>query len=229
MVSDTPNIAVALKVYLEGAFADGELNNELNPFLPAYQPYHIYPWNYPGLERALNMPADITDWVLVEIRETPFQADSAGSSAIVSQQAGLINREGNIVSIDGISPLTFAIDVTQNLYAVIRHRNHLSIMNAQPLTGIGGIYTYDFTDSETKVFGGNTGYKELLPFAWGMVAGDADGNGNIEISDKTGVWNFQAGMNGYRAADMNLNGQTDQQDKNDLWLPNLSKISGVPE
>jgi hypothetical protein len=39
----------------------------------------------------------------------------------------------------------------------------------------------------------------------------------------------QAGKTGYLPADLNLDGQVDNRDKNEIWLKNLGKESQLPE
>lgn len=62
-----------------------------------------------------------------------------------------------------------------------------------------------------------------------MYAGDADANGNIDYSDKSAEWENDAGFAGYAPFDMNLDGQINNIDKNDYWLPNEGEGSQVPE
>ncbi len=41
------------------------------------------------------------------------------------------------------------------------HRNHLGIISANPIVNTGGIYTYDFSSSESQVHGGLMAHKEI--------------------------------------------------------------------
>ena len=50
-------------------------------------------------------------------------------------------------------------------------------MSASGVTISGGIYTYDFSTSSTKVHGGTAGYKNIYGGVWGMAAGDATHDG----------------------------------------------------
>ena len=63
----------------------------------------------------------------------------------------------------------------------MRHRNHIDIMSANPLTDIGGVYTYDYTTSIDQVYGGIAGYKSIAPGVFGMAGGDADADGWLTI------------------------------------------------
>ena len=228
-VCDTPNIVVDLKAFLEGPFESTEMTNILKTNIPVNHPYNTLPWNYSGNERNFTLPEDVTDWMLVELRETPFDADSALSSTIIARQAGFIKTNGTITSIDGVSPLRLYCEVTDNLFAVVYHRNHLAVMSADALQESGGIYSYDFTTGPDKVYSGINGYKELTTGIWGLIGGDADADGQIGVDDKTGAWTIQVGKTGYEAADFNFDKNVNNQDKNDIWLININLNSQVPD
>jgi hypothetical protein len=95
--------------------------------------------------------------------------------------------------------------------------------------GLNGIYSYDFTNAEAKAYGGASGHKVIDNGIWGLFSGDADGNGDISILDKTSRWNTEAGLKGYLSSDINLNNDVTNQDKNDYWQPNVGSGSAVPE
>jgi hypothetical protein len=147
---------------------------------------------------------------------------------MIARQAAFLMSDGNIRSLDGTSNQQFDnLTIQHSLFAVIYHRNHLAIMSANPLTESGGVYSYDFTSGTGQAYNG--GQKEIAPGVWGMNAGDADASSSIDGTDKSAIWNVQAGKSGYRSGDLNLNGQTDNADKNDYWFPNLGQSSKVPE
>lgn len=70
---------------------------------------------------------------------------------------------------------------------------------------------------------------EMIPGVWGMIAGDGDANGEVNMNDKTNVWILQAGEEGYKSGDFNLDGQVNNPDKNDLLLENQTRQSQVPQ
>jgi hypothetical protein len=222
---------IELKVLLEGAYnpVNGIMSNKLNPdLLPNNQPYYITPWNYPGTESVNTFPENAVDWVLVELRDAA-NASLANGATIINRQAALLLQDGSIVGINGSSKLKFDNTVLQQLFVVIKQRNHLGIMSAIPLTYHKGIYNYDFTTSVIQVYGGYLGHKSLAPGIWGMVAGDADANGIIQQIDKSNSWNTSAGYKGYFLPDLNLDRQANNKDKDDFWLPNLGKGTMIPQ
>lgn len=229
-ITGTSGIVLDVKANLEGPFNNGDMNTDLNPWIiQNSQPYNTSPWNYNGGESFAAVPnGDVVDWVLVELRETPGSASTAVPATRVARLAGLLLKDGSIVGTDGISNLIFGITVTQNLYVIVWHRNHLGIMSSIPVTYSGGIYPYDFTTSATKAYGTNA-QVSLGGGEYGMYSGDADGNGVIHLDDIDNIWSTDAGKDGYYRGDMDINGEVNNQDKNDVWFPNLGKMDFVPD
>jgi lysophospholipase L1-like esterase len=116
-----------VKVYLEGTFFDTDslnVNLSNNSSFPKVNPFTGAPWNYSGTEKVTIIPNNIVDWVLVSLR-----SDSLESST-VAQRAAFLRSDGQIVDLDGNSPITFAT-YEDYYYIVIEHRNHLPIMSNQ--------------------------------------------------------------------------------------------------
>jgi YD repeat-containing protein len=145
----------------------------------------------------------------------------------IARQAGFIQNDGNIVGLDGSSNLRIQAGVDQNLYLVVWQRNNLGIMSAVPLMNSGNVYAYDFSIGSGQAYGDAAAHKEIAPGIWGMVNGDGNPDGLIAGSDKE-VWISSAGTVGYIQADFNLDGEVDNRDKNDEWVPNIGKGSQVP-
>jgi len=219
-----------LLTYLEGAYSGSQMTTKLNigGQIPLSQPYNIAPWNYSGTESVSAIPnSNVVDWVLIELRDATSAANATISTQIVRKAAFLL-KNGSVVDLNGSSILQFpSASYSHKLYAVIWHRNHLGILSANDLTESGGTYSYDFSTALTQVYNGGSGYKEIATGVCGMVAGDADANGFINTSDHN-IWKTKTGQAGYNTTDYNLDTQTENKDKNDLWLDNIGKSSQVP-
>ena len=221
---------VDLKVFLAGPFDNSEMNTDLNSagIIPLQQPYNVAPWNYDGNENVSTLPnSNVVDWVLVELRQTTGGPETA--VYIIENKAGFLLNDGKIVSTDGISPLTFETETHWDVYSVVHHRNHLSIMSANPLNAAKGSFSYDFSSDASQVFGGADAHTEIASGIWGMTSGDGDKDSEITILDKTGVWDIEAGSQGYISGDFNLDVQVSNPDKNDKLLPNEGDTSFVAE
>lgn len=226
----TSGYFIDLKVFLEGPFATLEMLNTLNyqGYLPLSQPYNVSPWNYNGSEAVTAIPNnDIIDWVLVELRDAPDAASATAATAIRTYGAFLL-RNGSVRDIDGTGLPVFNQVVSQNLYAVVSHRNHLDVLSANPLILSGDTYSYDFTTASSQAYGGNLGHKELAPGIWGMRGGDGDADGQVTNGDKNDIWINQAGLTGYLSGDYNMDSDVNNGDKIDLWIPNTGQGSQVP-
>jgi hypothetical protein len=221
------SLNISLKVLLEGPSVNGtSMNTTINSILPLSQPYSSVPWYYTGTESLAVMPATVVDWVLVELRDATSPVNATLDTRI-AQQAALLLNNGNIVATDGTSPLVFTSSVLNSLFVVIHHRNHLSVLSANPVTLSGSNYAYDFRMPEDKAYGTNS-QKELTDGYWGMWSGDANGNGTIGNDDLNPEWKSKAGKTGYFPADLNFDRQVDNHDKNNCWLPNYGKGCQVP-
>ncbi|MBN3036230.1 MAG: right-handed parallel beta-helix repeat-containing protein [Bacteroidales bacterium] len=224
-------LVIDLKAFLEGPFdGSGMITNlNINCVIPLSQPYSQSPWLYSGTENVAAIPsADIVDWILVDLRDAP-DAPSAVPSTRIARQAGFIKNDGIVTTTDGISPMVFNVSFSQQLYAVIWHRNHIPVMSALPLTETGGLYTYDFTSGAGQVYGGTLAHKELAPGIWGMIASDGNADSQINNTDKIEVWNPQAGSGGYKSGDFDMNGEVNNGDKNDVRAPNTGLGGQVPD
>ncbi|MBN3036200.1 MAG: hypothetical protein JW861_11485 [Bacteroidales bacterium] len=226
------NFQVSLRVWMDGPFLSSSMSTGLNTagYIPLTHPFGGYPWYYNGTETVTAIPsADVVDWVLVELRETSGGPSAATGATMVARQAGFILNDGHITSLDGISPLNFTWNVTQDIYAVIRHRNHLGVMTSGAMTKAGTLYSWDFTTSATQFHGGVNGCMEVVQGQWGMPGGDGSSDGQVNNADKVEVWVPQAGLSGYLTGDYNLDVQVNNSDKIDVWNPATGKGTQVPE
>ena len=223
--------ALDLTVFLEGPYENGAMKTDLNPeLIPLEQPYDISPWNYSGSEEVDTLENEsVVDWLLVELRETLYTADSAGSSQAVVRQAAFLLNTGQVVSYDRAGPLYFDLEITDNLFVALYHRNHLPIMSAIPLPLVDQVYTYDFTDDVNHAFGGENGMVQLAPTIWGKIAGDANADGEVNNPDKDDHWLIDNGTSGYLGSDFNMDGQVNDLDIQFKWEPNTGKGTQVPE
>ncbi len=222
-------ILVDLKVNLEGPYNGVEMESNINEMLPLSQPYNSAPWNYAGSETVVSIPnEDIVDWILVELRDA-IDVASAIAGTTIATKAGFILENGDIVSIDGENPLFFSVTVANNLFAVIRHRNHIGIMNNFPMSESTGVYSYDFTTASNKAYGGTGSQKNLGGGLYGMYGGDLNADGTVDENDLTEQWDFDIGKAGYLRGDGNMDGQVNNQDKNDILFNNQGKSEILPE
>jgi uncharacterized protein (TIGR02145 family) len=219
----TPQVAIT--AFFEGPFNGTDMNADLNSILPLDQPYNIYPWEYNGGESVTSIPnTDVVDWLLVEFRDAP-DAASATSATSLGGQAAFILKDGSIVDLDGSSPILMHYPLADQLFILLWHRNHLPVMSANPLTLIGPTYSYDFTTAASQAYADN---QSDMGGIFGMIGGDANGDGTVNENDGIESWYPQVGMAGYLSGDVNMDGEVNNPDKNDTWLPNYGKSEILP-
>ena len=219
-----------LTILLEGPFFVTDMMTTLNTagFLPLDQPYNTAPWNYGGTESVTVIPnANVVDWVLVELRDAASAA-SATAATRIARMAAFLLKDGSVVAIDGSSNLLFSNSIIQQLFVVVYHRNHLGVLSASALPQAGGVYSYNFTTGAGQAYGGSSAQNEITTGVWGLISGDNNADGNVNINDKTSDWDLNAGTSGLQSADLNLDGQVDNRDKDDKWFPNLGKGTYIP-
>ncbi len=176
--ADAFRISVAPVVYLQGAALNPNTGEEtlmrddlrVEGLIPTTSPYvdnltcNASVFNVTGANA-------IVDWVYVELR------DELTNTLVAASTSALLQRDGDVVDVDGVSPLSFGI-ASANYYVTIKHRNHLGVMSKDTILLDATTKTVDFTDGSISTFGtdgqttfGMTGGKS------GMWSGDATGNG----------------------------------------------------
>ncbi len=232
-----PFFWVDLKVFLEGPYNIDHHIMDTSLFysysLPLYQPFNsdsTAVWYYEGDETVLSIPnASTVDWVLIQTRYASSPAN-ADSTTIADIRPAFLLKDGRIVGLNGKKLPLLIGSKPGNCYIAIFHRNHLGVLSNYPVPMTGpDAGTYDYTTSADQVFGGSAGHKEITPGIWGMVSGDANGDGRIDTLDIQNSWSPQAGKAGYKPGDFNLNKQVDNEDKNEKWLINEGKESQIPD
>jgi hypothetical protein len=231
----TSNIAelpsIEIKVLLEGPYrvASGSMVTTLNPYIPLAQPYNVAPWNYTGTEFVASMPSNVTDWILVELR-----SGITGATKVATRAAFLLSS-GAVVDIDGVSPIKFNIR-SGDYYIVIRHRNHLAVMSANPVSITTDSTLYDFTTDSSKYYEGvysiyfpDPAWVDLGDGKLCMVGGDCDASGGITGTDDMIMFNAQAQhLSGYIRADVNFDTIPSIVDQY-IAFNNIWKITKVPD
>ena len=88
----------------------------------------------------------IVDWVFVELR------DASDNTAVIATRAGLVQRDGDVVDVDGVSSLVFSSTAAADYFVSINHRNHLGVMT-EATSALSSIPTVvDFTDPGIALF-----------------------------------------------------------------------------
>jgi hypothetical protein len=204
--------------------------------IPASQPYNVTPFNYAGTETigtgvlAVSGQDAIVDWVLVELRSfsAPYE--------VVATRAALIQRDGDIVDTDGVSPVRFMGMPVNNYQIAVRHRNHLGIMTMSSVLLDHNSPLVDLTDAATSTYG--TAARKLDALGrQTMWCGNARADAVIRYvnvaNDRDAILLAIGGstptavVGGYRVEDVNLNGLTSYAGSMNDRDPILVTIGGL--
>ena len=236
IVKITASIAphrLQVKVLLEGFYdrTNSVMTTTLNSagLIPLTQPYNGAPWNYTGTESVASIPAGVVDWVLLELREAATPAQALPATKLTGwPKACFLKSDGTLADLNGTAlPPIGNPTITGNLYLVISHRNHIAIMSATEMAGTGNNYSYDFTAALNKAYGGGAGYRQINPGVFGMVAADADCDGNISVLDFS-AWATNFGkLQVYLPSDIDGDGQISVLDFS-KWASNFGMENVVP-
>ena len=240
-------IAVGSRAFLQGAYnsTTGLMSDSLRSggnginIIPLSDPYRSAPYNTSffhvnntATETAAStvfanktaINDNIVDWVFLELRNT----NSSPGNTILQTRSALIQRDGDIVDIDGVSPVTFNNFPLGNYVLSVRHRNHLGI-SLNPITGAKMFtekstlaFTTNVADFRTSalLFGTSSSYSSAfhptltsVRLLWG---GNANMNSNVKYiglqNDKDFIFIKTLNTNPttilnntYSPADLNMN------------------------
>lgn len=213
-------ITVGSRAFLQGAYNSGNglMSDALRTggnVIPLTSPYRSAPYsstfalvNNPTDETVTssavfsNQAADndnIVDWVFLQLRNT----NASPGNAVVQTRSALIQRDGDIVDIDGVSPVTFNNVTDGNYVLSVRHRNHLGFSS----DNMNNTNWRSFTEAKSTAFSTNLtdfrtlpasaifnsgagGYTTASHPSLGTInmlwAGDVSGNGIIRFQGSNG-------------------------------------------
>lgn len=222
------SVTVNAKVFLQGPFEMDTLRTVLNysKLLPLRQPYTALS-AYPGSENVqtgfFNAFRNVVDWVWIELRT------ATAANTKIAERTALLTKTGTIIDIDGSNnPVAFTNVPEGEYFVIIRHRNHLGIMSANPIHLSATTPVYDFTTSQSRVFGEIPSMVEVAPGTFAMTAGDYNLDGTVSASDRNTGWVIENGFFGYLNSDFKMDGFVSAGDLNIYWRTNNGKSVQFP-
>lgn len=217
---ETKKTVVAMKVFLGGPYqtGDGLMSDALRTadLVPVQSPYSGAAYTVVGGDvltklapsvRTVTGPNAIVDWVWLELR------DAASPYTIRRARPALLQRDGDVVELDGRTPVPMGL-ANGSYNVVVKHRNHLGTMTATALS-LGATPTaIDLTSAGTATWG--TDARRSLGAVMVLWPGNTSGDGLIKY---TGSGNDRdpilvsvggalptATATGYLVTDVNMDG-----------------------
>ncbi len=225
-------LLVSPKVFLQGAYntSNNLMNDNLRTsnLLPLNEPYAaITGFTHSGSGGGETATAAvvgsgaaagsdaIVDWVFVQLHRS-------SDAVVVSTRAALLQRDGDIVDTDGVSPLNMAGNAAGSYYISVRHRNHLGIRTPASFA-LAKVSTtgYNFTDNIAKAYNNpaitnNPAMPLLAAGVYGMYGGNANSDVSTRVSGSASISDYQRVLSTlggasilspvYSASDINMDG-----------------------
>lgn len=158
---------------------------------------------------------NIVDWVFLELRTNGVNP----GGSILQTRSALLKRNGDIVDVDGISPVTFNNVNNGNYTVAVRHRNHLGL-SADPVTNLKALSETQSTTTlldltsatDAGLYGTANAYLVATDGKSVLWAGNANSNSNVRYTgiqnDKDVILSDLGGassLTGLYRSDLNLN------------------------
>ncbi len=237
-------VFLSLRGVLEGPYSSttGLMGDALRVagIVPSGEPYTALGYTHVGGGGETVAPAvlsstgnnAIVDWVVVEVR------NAATPTTVMATRSALIQRDGDVVSVDGVSPVSFNLP-SGNYKVALRHRNHLGVMTLNAVALGLSTTSVDFSLASTATYGTQARKSITGTFPVEAVwAGDVTFDGQIKY---TGIGNDRDPilvaiggvvptntLNGqYRREDVNMDASVKYTGLNNDRDPILVNIGGV--
>lgn len=239
VLAQEPGVLIAPRVFLDGPYVsgtgmmgDGLRANNLIPLAEPYTalgvPMSSYAWP-PIQASVLTITGGnaIVDWVLVDLHS------SVDATQRVMTKAALLQRDGDVVELDGISALRIPAPAG-TYYVAIRHRNHFGCMSAAPVALSGAVTNLDLTQPGTATYGVNARKSNngVMTLWSGNVLRDTMLKYTGSNNDRDPILSAIGGsvptnvITGYALTDVNMDGSTKYTGSANDRDPILSNIGG---
>jgi len=219
-VNKAPEVEIAPMVFLQGPFLNpstpGLMNDDLRVLgvLPTTSPYEDGATVAASVFNVTGNDA-IVDWVQVALRSASDPIN------LINKKSALLQRDGDIVGLDGVSNLLMTAPPT-DYYIIVKHRNHIGSMTSITIGLNKNTATIvDFKSNALATFGSNARV-DMGSGNFALWAGNAGGDiavrylgsgsdanrikdeviAHINNTTSSNLYSFT----GYNIADINLDG-----------------------
>lgn len=178
-------VQIAPKVFLQGPYNPGTntMDDHLRTegFVPLTEPYTDLGYNFVGggdetISTAVLSTSGnnaIVDWVVLELR------DPNNSTNIIASRSALLQRDGDVVEVDGISAVAIPVNAG-DFFVSVRHRNHHGVMTFNTVELDDAVTSVDFSSPSLPTYG--TEATKALGSVQVLWAGDVTFDGNIKYT-----------------------------------------------
>ena len=226
--------------------------------VPLQDPYcDVTPMPCQSIEVAA-VPADVVDWVLLELRSTDAGDAANAATDVVARKPAFLLSNGRVVDaaryaeqmVQASTLLCTAAELEaqatcpdvefmeleeadgEDIYLVARHRNHLDVISATNIEGVADTNRnadiYSHDFSAGDSAFGTSALKEKDSNIHVLYGGDVNQDGEISIIDYTDGAASSIGISAYHAGDTNFSSIVTPADYSDIIANNLTQSSQVP-
>ncbi|MCB9167157.1 MAG: BspA family leucine-rich repeat surface protein [Flavobacteriales bacterium] len=233
-------LTLSLRAFLQGPYDSGSglMNDGLrnNGLVPVGEPYSALGYTQVGgggetttaSVLALAGNDAVVDWVFLELR------NKDNNTLVEATRCALLQRDGDVVDVDGTSPVSFDAPA-DDYYIAVHHRNHLGVMTLNTVALTASPTTVDLTDGSTATYGTNAQntVSGTLVLWSGNVVDDAfikyagANNDRDPILVAIGGTIPTATTTGYLPTDVNMDGTVKYAGANNDRDPILVNIGGT--
>jgi len=226
-------VRLSAKVFLQGALIDNPFAKTLmrddlreKGFLPVSEPYTGMPrYEHLGSGGAEAIADEsvfeveskdaIVDWMYIELRNADDRTE------VLATRSAVLQRDGDVVDMDGVSPLFFEGVEEGEYHIAMRHRNHLGMMTQHAVELTAQTLSVDFSDPDFETWGEHAQIE--MDGVMTMWMGDMNQDGatilqglgndldsfflTLLLDEGNISGNFNHYINGYTANDVDLNGR----------------------
>ncbi len=240
-INGTPRAGI--KLMLEGPYSGTTMNDALRtlPSFPLIEPFTAMGYAETGYVSGSTIGTSvltttgnnaIVDWVIIEMRPVATPGTVAASRAV------LLQRDGDVVDLDGVSTIGFAGLAAGNYCVAVKPRNHLPVMLSAttPVSYGSAIATVDFTLPTTQVYDNDA--RKNVSGVMVLAAGDVTfnetvgytgaGNDRDPILTRVGSSTPNNSVGGYWREDVNMDGlvkYTGSANDRDIILTNVGSTT----
>ena len=155
---DPVKIKANIGAFLQGPYdgISGIMDDGLgaNALIPIQEPYTALGFTHVGggdeatTVSVLGVVGNdaIVDWVFLELR------DKSDNTNVLATRSALLQRDGDIVDVDGTSAVGFTAP-SDDYFVSVQHRNHLAILSFSTVALSGTAVAVNFRDGSTATFG----------------------------------------------------------------------------
>jgi hypothetical protein len=230
-------LLVSPKIFLQGNYANGLMSESLRTqnLIPTTEPYsgitgftHIGSGGGEATTSSIVSSSatpgnnSIVDWVFVQLHQ-------ASDSTIISTRSVLLQRDGDVVDVDGISPVNMSGNASGSYFISVRHRNHIGARTSTTLSlAKTTTSNYNMTDGLNKVFKGGITHNPLATLSagvFGLWAGNANNDGFVKMTGLTPANNDYLKL--LNTLGSNIATQTAVYSNQDLNLDGNVKMTGL--